>query len=99
MGFRFRRSIKILPGVRVNLSKSGISTSRVPGATVNIGTRGTKATVGLPGTGFSYSERVVEPLRPKPLPELRKDRDRAWLIEVGAALAVVMMIVLISFNA
>ena len=25
MGFRFRKSIKIFPGIRVNLSKSGIT--------------------------------------------------------------------------
>lgn len=27
-----------------------------PGATVNVGKRGTRGTVGLPGTGISYSE-------------------------------------------
>jgi hypothetical protein len=59
MGFRFRKSIRLLPGVRVNLSKSGVSTSiGRPGATVNIGKRGLRATVGLPGTGLSYSEQV-----------------------------------------
>jgi len=37
MGFRYRKSIKIIPGVRVNLSKSGVSTSiGRPGATVNV---------------------------------------------------------------
>lgn len=56
MGFRFRRSIKLFPGVRLNLSKSGVSTSvGVPGATVNVGRRGVRRTVGLPGTGISYS--------------------------------------------
>jgi hypothetical protein len=59
MGFRFRKTINILPGVRLNVSKSGVSTSvGRPGATVNFGRRGTRATVGLPGTGVSYSERV-----------------------------------------
>jgi hypothetical protein len=57
MGFRFRRSIKILPGVRLNVSKSGVSTSiGTRGATVNISKRGTRTTVGIPGTGISYSE-------------------------------------------
>jgi hypothetical protein len=27
MGFRFRRSIKILPGIRLNFGKRGVSTS------------------------------------------------------------------------
>ena len=62
MGFRFQRRIKILPGVTINLSKSGVSTSIGPrGAKVNIGKNGAKGTAGLPGTGLSYSERLSEP--------------------------------------
>jgi hypothetical protein len=59
MGFRFRRSIRLLPGVRLNFSKGGVSASvGKRGATVNVGKRGVRATVGLPGTGLSYSERI-----------------------------------------
>ena len=55
MGFRFRKSIKLLPGVKLNISKSGLSTSiGGPGATVNFSKRGTRRTVGLPGTGLSF---------------------------------------------
>lgn len=56
MGFRFRHSIKILPGVRINLGKTGVSVSAgVRGAHVTVGAKGTRTTVGLPGTGVSYS--------------------------------------------
>ena len=56
MGLRFRKSLRIAPGVRVNLSGSGVSTSIGPrGASVNVGARGSRTTVGLPGTGLSYS--------------------------------------------
>ena len=56
MGFRFSRRIRILPGVRLNLSKSGVSTSiGGHGAWLTFGKRGTRATVGIPGTGLSYS--------------------------------------------
>jgi hypothetical protein len=56
MALKFRKRIKIVPGVNLNLSKSGISTSiGKPGATVNIGKKGVKTTVGLPGTGLSWS--------------------------------------------
>ncbi len=57
MGFRFRKSIKIVPGLRLNFGKNGLSsiTAGRPGATVNLNRRGTKATVGLSGTGLSYS--------------------------------------------
>lgn len=56
MGFRFRKSVKIFPGCRLNIGKSGLSVSLgVPGATVNLGRNGARTTVGLPGTGLSYS--------------------------------------------
>lgn len=55
MPLRFRRSVSLFPGARLNFSKSGVSVSLGrPGATFNFGPRGTSATFGLPGTGFSY---------------------------------------------
>jgi hypothetical protein len=54
-GLRFRKSIGVLPGVKLNISKTGVSTSLGGhGATMNIGTRSRTATVGIPGTGLSY---------------------------------------------
>ena len=59
MGFRFQKRISILPGVRINLSKSGASASLGPrGADVNIGQDGVTANAGIPGTGLSYREKV-----------------------------------------
>ncbi|MDE1487658.1 DUF4236 domain-containing protein [Xenorhabdus bovienii] len=59
MALKFRKRIKIAPGVYINVSKSGISTSiGGKGATINIGKNGTKATVGIPGTGLSYSTKL-----------------------------------------
>lgn len=60
MGFRLRKRIKIAPGLHINLSKSGVSTSiGKPGATVNIGKKGVKATIGIPGSGLSYSQNLT----------------------------------------
>lgn len=56
MGVRFRRSVKICKGARVNFSKSGASLSLGGrGRTLTVGPRGTRMTVGIPGTGLSYS--------------------------------------------
>jgi hypothetical protein len=57
MGWRFRQSFKIIPGVRLNLSKSGLSCS-VGGApfTLNVGQRGIFGTASLPGTGISFRQ-------------------------------------------
>lgn len=58
MGLRFRRSVKLLPGVRLNFSLSGVSATLGPrGASVNVGPRGTFANVGL-GGGLSYRTRL-----------------------------------------
>ena len=57
MGFRFRRSIRLLPGVRLNLGKRGVSVSAgVRGAHVTVSEHGTRTTVGVPGTGLSYTD-------------------------------------------
>lgn len=56
MGLRFRKSVSLFPGVRLNLSKSGISVSSgVPGFRKTINTKGSvTTTVGIPGTGLYY---------------------------------------------
>lgn len=60
MGFRFRKSIRLLPGVRLNLSKTGFSTSiGGNGAIINVGKRGVRGTAGIPGTGLSYSQQLL----------------------------------------
>jgi hypothetical protein len=57
MGLRFHRSIKLLPGIRVNLSGSGASLSLGPrGFHYTVGPKGTRVTAGIPGTGLSWSE-------------------------------------------
>jgi hypothetical protein len=54
--FRFRRSFKIAPGVRLNLGKRSLSTSfGAKGIHETIGTAGRRFTVGAPGTGLSYT--------------------------------------------
>lgn len=54
MALRFRKSFKLAPGVRMNVSTSGMSWTLGPrGASVSIGKRGTYLNAGLPGTGLS----------------------------------------------
>ena len=57
MGWRFRQSFKLIPGVKLNLSKSGLSCS-VGGApfTFNVGNKGVMLTGSVPGTGISYRQ-------------------------------------------
>lgn len=57
MGFRYRKSIGVGKYFRINVSKSGIGYSfGVPGARITHSANGrVTTTVGLPGTGISYS--------------------------------------------
>ena len=65
MGFHFSKPTKLLPGVRVNSSKSGVFLSIDPrGASVTIGKVSAYGNVGIPGTGISYRERPDRPDRP-----------------------------------
>ena len=62
MPFRFFQRFRIAPGLRLNVSKGGVSVSAGPrGAQFTLGTSGTRATVGLPGSGLHYT--VLNPHR------------------------------------
>ncbi len=56
MAFRFRRSIKIAPGVKLNVSKRGISGISVGGFTYGRG--GLYYNFDFPGVGLSYRTRL-----------------------------------------
>lgn len=58
----FRKRAKIMPGVYLNLSKSGISTTIGPkGLNVNFGKNGTYLNTGIPGTGLYDRQRLDTP--------------------------------------
>lgn len=60
MGLRFRKSIKVAPGVKVNIGKksAGVSIGGKHGG-VSFNTRsGARARVSAPGTGLSYNTKI-----------------------------------------
>lgn len=60
MGFRYRKSIKIAPGVKVNVGKKSVGVSvggKYGGVSVNSKT-GARARVSAPGTGMSYTTKI-----------------------------------------
>ncbi len=60
MGVRYRKSVSLGKGARINFSKSGPSLSfGRKGASINIGKRGTYLNLGLPGTGFSTRTKIA----------------------------------------
>lgn len=73
MGFRFHKSIKILPGVRLNFNKKSFSITaggKLGGVTINSRT-GASARVSVPGAGISYRTKTTSSAS-KPKPKVRK---------------------------
>jgi hypothetical protein len=61
-GFPISEAYHPLSGLRLNLSKSGISMSAGPrGASVTVGKNGVYGNVGIPGSGLGWRERLDKP--------------------------------------
>lgn len=56
MGWGFKKTIKVVPGIRINLSKSGVSTS-IGGKGFTYNTRG-RVTTSIPGTGIRFTHNL-----------------------------------------
>lgn len=88
MGFRMRKSFKIAPGVRVNLGSKSMGVSvGTKGCRTSFNSRtGMTSTLGIPGTGLSYSinNRTAKSksyARNNELQKLRKEQERLNEIE------------------
>lgn len=59
MGMRFRKSVSLGKGIRVNFSGSGVGLSLGRrGASVSLGKRGAFLNLGIPGSGLSYRTKI-----------------------------------------
>lgn len=59
MALRFRRSVKIAPGLRLNVGKRGVSVSAgVRGARLTVGSSGVYGSAGIPGSGLSMRGKL-----------------------------------------
>lgn len=60
MGLRFRKSVKLAPGVKLNVGKKSVGLSfgnKYGGVSINSKT-GTTTRVSIPGSGFSYTKKI-----------------------------------------
>ncbi len=102
MPFRFHRSIKLAPGLRINLNKRSMSISvGSKGAHVTVGHGQVRETIGLPGTGVSFTHtshqahaKAAGPAQPAPVAEPPESEPlpvgvawRGWLwIAIGVVI-------------
>lgn len=99
MGFRFQKRVRILPGVTLNFSKSGVSTSLgVRGARITKGHGKTRVTVGIPGSGLSYTEVVRAPRKAavsKKEAQPQAQGGTRWRVVIAVAVGIFLMLVLL----
>ena len=106
MGLIFRRSIKILPGLKVNVGKKGTSvTVGTRGAHVTYGKGRKTASVGVPGTGVYYRKSISTNKKTsvnaaysgqQQLPQRTKAENQTWGF---VFLAIGIIILLLAFLA
>lgn len=93
---RFQKRIKLLPGVKLNLSKSGISASiGRPGATLNVGSKGAKVTGGIPGTGLSHTKQLSTKRGKRPAiapADMQNEDPRSHEIALGVVIFVCILV-------
>lgn len=93
MGTRFRKSIKIAPGVKLNVSKKSVGVSvgnKFGGMSFN-SKNGARTRASLPGTGISYGEKVgssskSNAVKAKAAPQSNEKKplfQRTWFIVVA----------------
>jgi hypothetical protein len=57
MGFRFRRSVRLAPGLRLNVGlKSASVSTGIRGLSYTAGSAGRRITLGLPGSGLYWTK-------------------------------------------
>ena len=62
MGWQYRTSFKVLPGIRLNLSGRGLSaTLGAAPFSLNVGPRGVYSNLSIPGTGLRNRQRLDRP--------------------------------------
>lgn len=87
MAIRFRKSVKLAPGVRLNLGKKSASV-RVGGKGLGYttGTKGKTVSASVPGTGLGYSKK---------LPKSKSNGGSVGLLSVLLAVGVLLAIVFV----
>lgn len=82
MPVRIRKSFNLFPGVKVNLSKGGMSiTVGRKGFHLNFSKRGVRQTVGLPGSGISESSYIFKNKEDEEKKEAEKEERSSEEVE------------------
>ena len=91
MAIKFRKKIKISPGISLNLTKKGISIGG-KGITLNAGgKKGATLTTSIPGSGLSQTRNLSSETEASPSTEKGLGMGKELLI--GIALLIVVLVI------
>lgn len=94
MAWNYRKRVKIAPGVHLNFSKNGVSTSIGPkGAKVSFSKNGTYLNTSIPGTGI-YNRKKISGSKSSSLSKGKSNDQKGF----GGCLIIVLCIALIIFG-
>lgn len=90
MGWRFRKSISLFSGVRLNIGKRGITSATVGKGffSTNIGKRGVSHSINIPNTGISYRTKSNFGIPSRFLRPSNNENSLATLIKIFGVLAI-----------
>lgn len=87
MAFRFRKSVKILPGVRVNFSSKGASLNLGPrGSSLSIGKQGIYSNTSIPGMGISFRKKISNNVRNERVLKQQRLSEQQTMVSVVLSL-------------
>ena len=99
MGINFRKRISLGDGVKLNISKNGVSTTiGTKGGSVNIGKNGVYANASIPGTGLYSRQKISSTTKNKQ--ELQDTGDITfydWIMMVCLGFSTILFIVCVLF--
>jgi hypothetical protein len=107
---RFRKTIKIAPGVKLNLSKSGLSTTiGGRGLSVNTGAKDACLNTGIPETGISNRTKIMggsetskeqykenDPLKPRTEAERKTERSVARVLMIAGVVLLIINFLIVE---
>lgn len=96
MPLRFQKRVRIIPGLSLNLSRTGVSWSvGGRGLTMNLRKGKVTGTVGIPGTGLSYRQELTPS---RSTDSTRQANEPAQSGSSAAGLVLILIILLIGIG-
>ena len=99
MAINFRKRISLMPGVKLNVSKNGLSTTvGTKGGSVNVGKNGVYANASIPGTGLYAREKILSTTNNiQKIQDVGETTGYEWVMIICLVFSMLLFIVCVLF--